>query len=42
MDLTVLIPDREALEEVMEAHRRYDDPNEPLILSSSVRLLQAA
>lgn len=39
MDLTVLIPDRNALDDVIDAHARYDDPNEPLILSSMAALM---
>ena len=39
MDLTVLIPDRDALEDIRQAHEAYDDPDEPLILSSIASLL---
>jgi hypothetical protein len=38
LDLSVLIPDRDALQDVLDAHDRYDDPNEPIILSSIVSL----
>jgi hypothetical protein len=41
MDLTVLIPDLDALDDVLRAHRLYDDPNEPLILSSTASLMVA-
>lgn len=28
-----LYPDAQALQEIIDAHKTYDDPNEPLILS---------
>ena len=41
MDLTVLLPDREALDDVRTAHFLYDPPDQPLILSAITDIMDS-